>query len=79
MSVPDMTLNKSDREASVMLELWRMQSTSSLPSLQDPLWSRMEAPDQVLSIGQIELNCVLMLNRIVWNRTIFDIELVYLC
>ena len=31
-----------------------------------------------LSMGQIELNCVLMLNWIVWNRTVFDIEPVYL-
>ena len=25
----------------------------------------------VLKIGQIELNCVLMLNWIVWNRTVY--------
>ena len=25
-------------------------------------------------MGSIELNCVLMLNRIVWNKTAFDIE-----
>ena len=30
-------------------------------------------------MGQIELNWVLMLNWIVWNRTIFDPETVYLC
>ena len=28
----------------------------------------------MLSIGQIELIYVLMLNWIVWNRTVFDIE-----
>ena len=38
-----------------MLELWRMQSTPSLPSLPDPLWSRVVAPDRVLSMAQIEL------------------------
>ena len=31
----------------------------------------MVAPDGVISMGQIELNCVLMLNRVVWNRTAF--------
>ena len=29
---------QSDGEASLMLELWEMQSTSSLPSLPGPLW-----------------------------------------
>ena len=45
-----------------MLELWGMGSTSLLPSLPDLLWPRMVAPDRVLSMGQIELNCLLMLN-----------------
>ena len=45
-----------------MLELWGMQSTLSLPSLPGPLWSGVVAPDRVLSMGQIKLNCVLMLN-----------------
>ena len=45
-----------------MLELWGMQSTPSLPSLPGPLWSGVIAPDGVLSMGQIELNYVLMLN-----------------
>ena len=34
------------------------------------------APARVLSMGQIERNCVLMVNWIVWNRTVFDIETV---
>ena len=34
---------------------------------------------RVLSMGQTELNCVLMLNWIVWIRTVFDIETAYLC
>ena len=46
-----------------------MWSTPSLPSLPDPHLPRVVAPDWVLSMGQIELNCVLMLNGIVWNRT----------
>ena len=35
-------------------------------------------PDRVPSIDRIELNCVLMLNWIVLNRTVFDIDTVYL-
>ena len=45
-----------------MLELWVMQSTPSLLLLPGPLWLRVIAPDRVLSMGQIELNCILMLN-----------------
>ena len=45
-----------------MLELWEMRSTSSLLSLPDSLWPEVVAPDKVLSMGQIELKCVLMLN-----------------
>ena len=45
----------SDREASVMLELWGMQSTPLLPSLPGPLYLRVVAPDRVLCMGQIEL------------------------
>ena len=52
----------SDSEASVILELWKMQSTPSLPSLQGPVQPGMVAPDKVLSLGQIELNSVLMIN-----------------
>ena len=39
-----------------------MGSTPSLPSLPGPFWPGEEAPDRVLSIGQIELNCVIVLN-----------------
>ena len=45
-----------------MLELRGMQSTLSLPSLPGPFWPGVVAPDRVLSMGQIELNCVLMPN-----------------
>ena len=34
------------------------------------------APDRILSMGEIELNFVLMINWIVWNRPVFDIETV---
>ena len=46
-----------DDEVSVMLELWGMQSTPSLRSLSGPLWPGVIAPDRVLSMGSIELNC----------------------
>ena len=45
-----------------MLELWGMQSTPSLLSPPGPLWPGVVAPDWAQSTGQIELNCVLMLN-----------------
>ena len=48
-----------------MLEHWGMLSTPSLPSLPGQLGLEMVAADRVLSIGQIEPNCVLMLIRTV--------------
>ena len=42
-----------------------------LPSLPGPLWSGVVAPDRILSMSLIELNCVFMLNWIVWNWTAF--------
>ena len=39
-----------------------MQSTPLLPSLPDLHWPGVLAPDRVLSMGQVELKCVLMLN-----------------
>ena len=47
-------------EALVML--WGTWGTFSLLLLPGPLWPGMVAPDRVLSIGQIELKSVLMLN-----------------
>ena len=35
-----------------------MQITPSLPSLPCQFWPGAVAPDRVLSVGQIELNCV---------------------
>ena len=49
-----------------MLEIWGMQSTPLLPSLPGPLWLGMVTPDRVLSMDQIELNGVLMLDRTVY-------------
>ena len=55
-----MTLNN---QAPVMLDRnLGMRSTPSLPSLPNPLCPGVVAPNMVLSMGQIELNCVLRLN-----------------
>ena len=37
---------QSDGEIPVMLELWGMQSTPSLPLLPDPLWPGVVAPNK---------------------------------
>ena len=52
---PGYDANQSDVKASVMLELWGIRNTTSLPWLPDLLGPRIVAPDMVLSIGQIEL------------------------
>ena len=49
---------QSDYGAPVMLRLWGMRSTPSSPSLPGLLLPTVVAPDRVLSMGQIELNCV---------------------
>ena len=87
---PGYDTKQSDGEIPVMLELWGMQSTLSLTSLPGPLCPRVVAPDRILSMGQIVLNCLFMLNWIAWNRTVwlnwitwnrnvFDNQTVYLC
>ena len=40
-------------------------------SLPGPLCPGVVAPDRALSMGLIELNCVFMLNWIVWNRAVY--------
>ena len=45
-----------------MLELWGLRSTPSLPLLPGPLRLGVVALDRVLSIDQIELNSILLLN-----------------
>ena len=62
---------QSDGKAPVMLELWRMWRMPLLPLHPGPLWPGVVAPDSVLSMGQIELNYVIMLNWIIWNRTVY--------
>ena len=53
-----------------LLELWGMQGTPLVPSLPGLLWPGVVAADRVLFVDQIELNCVFMLNWLVWNRTV---------
>ena len=64
---------KSNAEAPVMPELWGMWNTALWPLLPGSLWSRVAVLDRVLSMGEIKLNSVLKLYRIVQNRTVFDI------
>ena len=66
---------QSDCEVAVMLELWGMQITISLPSLPGLLWPGVVAFDRVLSMSQTEQNCVLMLNWTAWNRTVLKFKL----
>ena len=65
---------QSDVKVAVMLKLWGMQSTSSLPSLPSPLRPKMETTEKVLSMGQIELTAYLCLPELFkikmsWNLT----------
>ena len=48
---PGYNTKQSDGEVPVMLELWGMRSTPSLPSLPGPLWPGVVAPDRALSMG----------------------------
>ena len=54
-----------------MQELWGMSSIPSLPSFPVSPCPGVVVPDKVQSMGQIELNCILMLNWIVRNRTFY--------
>ena len=74
---PGYDTKQSDGEVSVMLELWGMRSTPSLSLLPGPLWPGVIAPDRALSMSQIELNCVLMLNWITWNRAVLTFNCVW--
>ena len=72
---PRYDTKQSDGDVPVMSELWGMKSTPPLPSFPGSLWSGVVAPDSVLSMGQIELNCELELNWIAWNRTVLIFKL----
>ena len=54
---PRYDTKQPDGEDPVMLELWGIWYTSSLPSLPGPLWPGVVALDRVLCMSQIELKC----------------------
>ena len=60
---PGYDTKQTDGETSVLLRLWGMQSTPSLPLLLGPLWSEVIVPEKVLSMGQI-----ITLNWIIWKE-----------
>ena len=64
---PAYDTKKSDSEAPGMLEL------RGMPSFSSPLWPRVVAPNWILSIGQIELNRVLIFQTIQFSITVFNI------
>ena len=68
---PGYDTKQSDGKDTVKLELWGMRCIPSLPLLPGPLWPGVVAPDRVLSMGPIKLNYVLILNWIVWIRTVW--------
>ena len=59
---PDYDTIQSDGVAPVMLELWGIQSAPLFPSFSGQLWPGVVAPDRFLSMDQIEVNCMLVLN-----------------
>ena len=67
---PEYDTTQSDRELPIRLDLWGMLNIPSLPSVPGPLKPEVVAPGRVLSMGQIELNCVLMQNWITSCRTV---------
>ena len=56
---PGYDTKQTDGEVPVMLGLWGMQSSPSLPLFPGTLWPRMVAPDRALSMGEIELTAYL--------------------
>ena len=75
---PGYDTKQSDGEVPVMLELWGMRSTPLLPLLPGPLWPWVVAPDKgpIYELnranGILILNWIIWLNRIAWNRNVFD-------
>ena len=72
---PTYDTKQSDDEVPVMLELWGMRSTPSIPLFFSPIWLGVVAHDWVTSMGQIELKYIIMLNWIPWNRTVLVLKL----
>ena len=59
---PRYDTKQSDGEASAIPDFGGIQITPSLPSLPSSIWPEELAPDRILSMGQIKLNYVLMIN-----------------
>ena len=85
---PGYDSKQSDGEIPVMLELWGMGSTPSLPLLSGPLWSEVVVPNRILSMGQVELNSsYAKLNCLKWNyfwnwnctyiKLLFEVNLIW--
>ena len=55
LECPGYDTKQSDVDVPVMLELWGMQNTASFLLIPVPLCPGVVAPDQTLSMGQIEL------------------------
>ena len=67
---PGYDTKKSDGEVAVMLGLWGMQNTPSLPLLLGPLWSGMVAPDSpIYGSNWTKLYVYIKLNCLKWNCT----------
>ena len=65
----------SDGGFPIMLEFWGMWSTPSLLLLPGPHWPGVVVPHRILSMGQIELNRVLMVNWTALYRTVLTFKL----
>ena len=50
---PGYDINQSDGKAPIMMKLWGIRGTPSLPLLPGPLWPGVVAPDRILSMAQI--------------------------
>ena len=59
---PGYDTKQSDGEVPVMLELWGMRSTPSLPLLAGPLWPGMVAPDKGPRLNRTKLHTYAKLN-----------------
>ena len=53
---------QSDGVVQIMLELWGMQSTLSLPSHPGPLWPGVVEPDRVLESNRTKLSTYAKIN-----------------
>ena len=69
---PRYVTKQSDGEVPIMLGLWGIRSTPSLPLLPGPLWPGVIAPDKGPIYGLNRTNGIIMLNWIVWNKNVFD-------